>query len=59
MGAPASPRHVAVGVSSHPRGVMPVSGAFVGAPGDYKALVVTVKTEQLEGTGMTLRGDSV
>jgi transglutaminase-like putative cysteine protease len=57
-GAPASPRHVAIGVSSHPRGVMPVSGAFVGAPGDYKALEVMVRTEQLEGTGMELSSDS-
>jgi len=37
---------------------MPVSGAFVGAPGDYKALEVMVRTEQLEGTGMELSSDS-
>jgi transglutaminase-like putative cysteine protease len=43
--------HVAVGVSSHPRGVMPVSGAFVGEGSDYRGLEVTVKTEELMTTG--------
>jgi hypothetical protein len=32
------------GVSSHPRGVMPVSGTFIGARGDYQGLHVSVKT---------------
>jgi transglutaminase-like putative cysteine protease len=47
VGAAISMRHVATGVSSHPRGVMPVSGAFIGARADYKALRVTVRTEEL------------
>jgi len=47
IGAAISMRHIATGVSSHPRGVMPVSGVFVGAPADYKGLQVTVKTEDL------------
>jgi transglutaminase-like putative cysteine protease len=40
-----SPGHIVTGVSSHPRGVMPVSGTFVGTAADYRELVVTVKTE--------------
>jgi transglutaminase-like putative cysteine protease len=47
MGAAVSIRHVATGVSSHPRGVMPVSGSFIGASTDYRTLQVTVKTEEL------------
>jgi transglutaminase-like putative cysteine protease len=47
IGAAISMRHIATGVSSHPRGVMPVSGVFVGARADYKGLQVTVKTEDL------------
>jgi transglutaminase-like putative cysteine protease len=37
-----SHKHVVVAVSSHPRGVMPVSGSFTGAPGDYLGLEVKV-----------------
>jgi transglutaminase-like putative cysteine protease len=40
--------HIVTGVSTHPRGVMPVSGAFTGAPGDYLGLTVTVKTAVLD-----------
>jgi transglutaminase-like putative cysteine protease len=47
IGAAVTIRHVVTGVSSHPRGVMPVSGSFIGARADYKALQVTVKTEEL------------
>ena len=39
--------HIVTGVSSHPRGVMPVSGTFTGEPGDYLGLQVTVKTTVL------------
>ncbi len=39
--------HVATGVSSHPRGVMPVSGSFVGSATDYKSLQVAVRTATL------------
>lgn len=39
--------HIAVGVSSHPRGVMPVSGAYSGTKTDCTALTVSVKTEEL------------
>jgi len=47
IGGAISMSHVATGVSTHPRGVMPVSGAFIGARNDYKALRVTVKTEEV------------
>ena len=47
IGAAITIRHVVTGVSSHPRGVMPVSGSFIGARADYKTLHVTVKTEEL------------
>jgi transglutaminase-like putative cysteine protease len=47
IGAAITIRHVPTGVSSHPRGVMPVSGVFIGARADYKMLDVTVKTEEL------------
>jgi transglutaminase-like putative cysteine protease len=47
IGGAVSMRHVVTGVSSHPRGVMPVSGSFIGASADYKTLQVTVKTEEL------------
>jgi transglutaminase-like putative cysteine protease len=39
--------HIVVGVSSHPRGVMPITGAFTGSKADCTALHVTVKTEEL------------
>ncbi len=47
LGEAVSLAHVAIGVSSHPRGVMPVTGAFIGAGSDYKRLFVTVRTEEL------------
>ena len=41
--------HIVTGVSTHPRGVMPVSGAFTGGSADYLELHVTVKTTPLDG----------
>jgi transglutaminase-like putative cysteine protease len=49
-GTAITPRHVVTGVSHHPRGVMPISGAFIGAPADYRTLQVTVKTEELDAS---------
>ncbi len=43
----ASLKHVLTGVSSHPRGVMPVSGSFTGRAGLYQGLTVSVKMEKL------------
>ena len=45
-GHPVSVRHVVTGVSNNPRGVMPVSGAFIGTASDYNAMQVTVRTEE-------------
>jgi len=39
--------HVAVGVSHHPRGVMPVTGGFVGPPGVTSSLKVSISTQRL------------
>jgi transglutaminase-like putative cysteine protease len=50
LGAAVDLRHVAIGVSSHPRGVMPVTGAFTGAGADYKRLLVAVRTHELPAT---------
>jgi transglutaminase-like putative cysteine protease len=39
----ASHKHIVCGVSSHPRGVMPVSGAFFGDGSLYDGMVVSVR----------------
>jgi len=46
-GKPIGLRHVATGVSQHPRGVMPVSGSFTGARGAFLGLEVEVLTREL------------
>jgi transglutaminase-like putative cysteine protease len=40
-------QHVATGVSQHPRGVMPVSGSFVGAGSAFLGMDVEVSTREL------------
>jgi transglutaminase-like putative cysteine protease len=47
LGEPSSLKHVVVGVSNHPRGVMPISGMFVGNSSDHQKMMVQVKTESL------------
>jgi transglutaminase-like putative cysteine protease len=47
MGQTTSLRHVVMGVSHHPRGVMPVTGEFAGTRADFKDLHVHVRTEEL------------
>ena len=47
IGELTSAGHIVTGVSTHPRGVMPVSGSFTGGSADYLALHVTVKTTAL------------
>jgi transglutaminase-like putative cysteine protease len=42
-----SERHVVVGVSNHPRGVMPVTGVFYGDQGQFLEMQVRVKTERV------------
>jgi transglutaminase-like putative cysteine protease len=44
LGKPASTQHIVTGVSNHPRGVMPISGGFIGASNDFQSLAVQVKT---------------
>lgn len=47
IGEPTSLKHIVTGVSSHPRGVMPVSGAYVGNAANYLGMTVSVKIEKL------------
>ena len=43
LGESASLKHILVGVSHHPRGVMPISGLFTGNGADYIDMVAQVK----------------
>lgn len=47
-GLATSAKHVVIGVSNHPRGVMPISGSFFGEPEEYVGMAVTVSTERFE-----------
>ena len=47
IGARTSSHHIVTGVSTHPRGVMPVSGVFTGSRADPQSLYVSVKTTLL------------
>ena len=51
LGTAISLNHIVTGVSSHPRGVMPISGRFTGCAGDCQSLSVAVRTEELSTTG--------
>lgn len=42
-GGKTSERHVATGLSNHPRGVMPVVGSYYGRQSEFKAMTVVVK----------------
>ena len=48
LGEPVSQKHIVVGVSHHPRGVMPVSGIFTGSETDCIDMVAQVKVERNE-----------
>jgi transglutaminase-like putative cysteine protease len=48
LGEPTSLKHLVVGVSHHPRGVMPISGMFTGASSDYIGMTAQVKIEQVD-----------
>lgn len=50
LGESTSLKHIVTGVSSHPRGVMPVSGTYSGPSGVYQGMTVTVKMDRLENT---------
>ncbi len=47
IGELSSHKHIPVGVSSHPRGVMPISGRFTGSYADFVGMNVQVKMEHL------------
>jgi transglutaminase-like putative cysteine protease len=50
LGEEISDKHVVTGVSSHPRGVMPVSGFFYGAAEEFEALKVSVLLQAVPAT---------
>ena len=43
LGEETSQRHIVSGVSSHPRGVMPISGAYSGPTSSFLGMTVSVK----------------
>ncbi|HEY5793363.1 MAG TPA: transglutaminase family protein [Chthoniobacterales bacterium] len=47
LGEPTSHKHIVTGVSSHPRGVMPVSGSYHGPSGITLGMAVSVKIDRL------------
>lgn len=47
LGAETSLSHILTGVSTHPRGVMPVSGSYVGSGDAYDHLTAVVRTTEL------------
>jgi transglutaminase-like putative cysteine protease len=47
LGESTSAKHITIGLSNHPRGVMPVSGTFFGSPTDYIEMKVSVKFTRL------------
>lgn len=54
VGATVTPKHVALGVSTHPRGVMPVSGIYDGPPGCYQGLDVAITIRRLDTQEATI-----
>ncbi|TDU69314.1 transglutaminase-like putative cysteine protease [Prosthecobacter fusiformis] len=48
VGDVVSRKHVPLGVSAHPRGVMPVSGIYDGPPGSYQGLDVAITIRQID-----------
>jgi transglutaminase-like putative cysteine protease len=49
LGEPTSLKHIPVGVSNHPRGVMPISGTYQGSSSDYRGMNVEVETTEISG----------
>ncbi|MGV3660298.1 MAG: transglutaminase family protein [Prosthecobacter sp.] len=43
-----SRKHITLGVSAHPRGVMPVSGIYSGPPGSYQGMQVAVSVKAVK-----------
>lgn len=60
LGEQVSNKHIALGASAHPRGVMPVSGIFSGPPGSYAGMKVSVLIQREElGAAQELRPSEV
>lgn len=53
LGEPTSGKHVVMGVSNHPRGVMPITGSYFGEEYSYLGMTVTVQTERLQQQAQT------
>jgi len=51
IGETTSSKHTVVGVSHHPRGVMPISGQYTGSRANYMGLEVQVKIQPLDAGG--------
>jgi transglutaminase-like putative cysteine protease len=54
-GEATSGKHIVVGVSNHPRGVMPVSGTFFDEQNSYLGMKIAVQTVRFVGTGKLSR----
>lgn len=52
LGEGSSHKHIVAGVSSHPRGVMPITGTYSGPSDRYLGMEVTVEIEQLDDQKM-------
>ena len=57
-GGATSERHIVVGVSNHPRGVMPVTGTFFDSDGSFLEMTVSVHTERIPDPIESVRCDS-
>jgi transglutaminase-like putative cysteine protease len=57
LGEATSERHIVVGVSNHPRGVMPVTGTFFDNDGSFLEMTVSVQTERILDSLETVRCD--
>lgn len=59
LGETTSHKHVVVGVSNHPRGVMPVSGRYTGDASDYLGLEVAVHIVKTDKDAVLLPTDGM
>lgn len=57
IGRRVGPSHIAMGVSQHPRGVMPVSGGYSGPSGTISSLRVVITTKRLPAPPVTEPAD--
>ncbi|HTD66462.1 MAG TPA: transglutaminase family protein [Candidatus Limnocylindria bacterium] len=52
LGEQTNRKHIAIGLSNHPRGVMPISGRFYGTSADYIGMKVAVKFEMRQASSI-------